>query len=622
MDSYELKKLREEQRKHEENLEYKRHCYRSMEQEEQLRKERELAEDQQRFESDLEEERQRFNEELEEKRIAHDRELLQEQEAARKRAEREALSLCRDANGDKLLGIYEGALCDGLPNGEGKFYFDNGDIYVGCFLAGRFHGRGKLCRRDGDVRYDGEWQVGNFHGKGVYNYYKGDRKGRQSYEGDLFRGIRHGKGVLLWQDGTRYEGEFDNNIIQGFGVMTWPCGDRYEGHFVDSQRDGEGKYTSADGFSYEGSWKNGKRHGKGVLTFPDNQSFNVEWQDDKPYNGPCRTYHNGQLVYEGEYVNGVYEGVGSLHYYQNDELCYVAEGTFNSGRLRKGSYNDGVYLAKGDFDNKGLFYSGELYKNDKLLLSGDVVNGVFDVYLDDKVFHVRHLLDSTIFIGVDESNSAYLWVKINSLAHQKHGGNNFDNILIRECDIYGNFVSDGRPDEWLYAIDGSGYLKLDPRNGKGELHFSSDVSSSLMADYDVPISGDTHRILKGHFVNCEPNGSCVLVDASKEPTIKESVDYVNGKRHGIFKLEINDKSGKVIRTITGKYSKGVILPYGEVFYAKSHKKYQGEIDKLYNPNGVGRMCYKNGKTEYGVWSGDNCIEKLSFLSYLFRKMKL
>ena len=35
------------------------------------------------------------------------------------------------------------------------------------------------------------------------------------YEGDLVDGIQHGKGVYVWDDGTRYEGDFfEGNITK------------------------------------------------------------------------------------------------------------------------------------------------------------------------------------------------------------------------------------------------------------------------------------------------------------------------------------------------------------------------------------------------------------------------
>ena len=620
---------------------------------EQWEHEEKLERERQEFEQDLEDERQQFNKKMEQERQAHADELLKEQERLRKLAEREALSVCLAADGEKLLGTYDGELSNGIASGEGKFFFDNGDCYIGRFLGGKFHGQGKMIRRDGEVRYEGEWEVGYFHGTGTYYYSGYDVKKRKSYQGSFFRGLRQGKGVLLWSDGTRYEGDFAQNEMNGHGVMVWPCGDRYEGQFALGARDGKGKYTSCDGYCYEGYWKAGNRHGEGTLTYPDGSSTTGEWSEDKPYGGLFRTSENKQIEYEGEFANGVregfgvlyhksgnkiyegywkdnqYSGEGILHHYVDDKLCYTAEGIFKMGKLHKGQYQDEKYIAKGDFDKNGLFYSGELYKNDVLFLNGNIDTGNYDLYFNKEVFHVKPIFGLITDIGTNDKGSAYILVDINSFEHD-HGGNNFDTILIRQCEIVKKYVTDGRSNEWLYATDGSGYLQLLTKKGEGELHFTSNEPSVLMQNYGVPLRDNIHFVLTGRFKNGQPTGECVLKDDPKKPTFSETVKYVRGKRNG--KFEWNFENG-CQRTVTGSYHKGVMSPIGCIEYhdswEKPQKKYEGEINHQGLPDGLGTLTTKthegwdnfSTKTIYGIWENGECIKELSPLVYLFYKIK-
>ena len=56
-------------------------------------------------------------------------------------------------------------------------------------------------------RYVGYWKEGLRHGKGVFYYSNGSK-----YEGDWFKNLKHGPyGVFTFEDGTTYEGPFEND---------------------------------------------------------------------------------------------------------------------------------------------------------------------------------------------------------------------------------------------------------------------------------------------------------------------------------------------------------------------------------------------------------------------------
>lgn len=41
--------------------------------------------------------------------------------------------------------------------------------------------------------------------------------------------LRHGKGILLRENGDVYEGEFKNDMKDGFGILQLKIGDLYKG---------------------------------------------------------------------------------------------------------------------------------------------------------------------------------------------------------------------------------------------------------------------------------------------------------------------------------------------------------------------------------------------------------
>jgi hypothetical protein len=102
------------------------------------------------------------------------------------------------------------------------------------------------------------------------------------YKGDKNAdGIRHGKGVDTWANGSRYEGDWVQGKQHGKGVLTYCSGIRYEGDFVQDKRHGKGVLTYADGGRYEGDYVQNKQHGKGVYTFANGNRYEGMYVDGK-----------------------------------------------------------------------------------------------------------------------------------------------------------------------------------------------------------------------------------------------------------------------------------------------------------------------------------------------------
>merc|ERR1712107_137786 len=86
--------------------------------------------------------------------------------------------------------------------------------------------QGELYTKDRQLRYNGTWRGGLFHGKGVW------KEAGHTYKGGFLYGKAAGEGVWETDKGERIEGQFQNHTVNGKAVWSWP-GDvsRMEGSF-------------------------------------------------------------------------------------------------------------------------------------------------------------------------------------------------------------------------------------------------------------------------------------------------------------------------------------------------------------------------------------------------------
>jgi hypothetical protein len=195
-------------------------------------------------------------------------------------------------NGDK----YKGPFPNNVFEGEGEYLFANGNRYKGSFKANLFHGKGQfydningiiiestfsnnqptnpsllITPNDGS-EYFGDLMDGKRHGKGVLRFSKDD-KVCKSYEGQFFEDLLHGKGVMLYKDGSMYEGEFRENKVIGTGRIVSENYE-YEGDVVDGVKDGIGKIVyKKTGESYEGGFKEDMKNGQGEYKYKDGSVY-------------------------------------------------------------------------------------------------------------------------------------------------------------------------------------------------------------------------------------------------------------------------------------------------------------------------------------------------------------
>lgn len=143
-----------------------------------------------------------------------------------------------------------GCLAGDCGNGTGVQRLEDGVVYKGTFVEGRWHGRGTLTSPAGDS-FSGEFRQGAATGYAVIRLVDGTR-----YEGDVVDGRFHGEGTLTFPSGAVYRGPLRQGFANGRGVMSFPDGAYYEGEFRNGQRHGQGRFVAPNGtVAHAGAWR-------------------------------------------------------------------------------------------------------------------------------------------------------------------------------------------------------------------------------------------------------------------------------------------------------------------------------------------------------------------------------
>ena len=138
--------------------------------------------------------------------------------------------------------------------------------------------------------YVGEFKNGLREGKGVIYGDNGDR-----YEGEYKNDLKEGKGIYYFSDGAKYEGDFKNDKPNGKGVYYYIDGAKYEGDFVNGKQEGKGKFYFNNGDRFEGEYKNDVKEGKGTYYYKNGVKEIGEYKKDKPSGVFCRIELDGKF---------------------------------------------------------------------------------------------------------------------------------------------------------------------------------------------------------------------------------------------------------------------------------------------------------------------------------------
>jgi hypothetical protein len=231
---------------------------------------------------------------------------------------------------------------------RGAVELENGAIYIGEWNErAERHGKGIQIWNDGS-KYEGYWRRDKANGKGRLIHADGDM-----YEGEWVDDKAHGKGVYLHTDGAKYIGEWKEDKQHGKGIETWPDGARYEGDYQSGKKHGFGKFCWADGSVYDGEFQNNNIHGKGVYVWSDGRRFEGDWQNNKMHGRGVFEWADGRR-YEGEYQDDKKQGFGIFKW--PDGRRY--EGMWANGK----QHGKGVYISSKGERREGEWREGKRFK--------------------------------------------------------------------------------------------------------------------------------------------------------------------------------------------------------------------------------------------------------------------
>ena len=141
----------------------------------------------------------------------------------------------------------------------------------------------------------------------------------------------------------------------------------YIGEYLNGKRNGEGKeYNEKGELIYEGKFINGKKFEKKLESIYDNKNENS-------FNGECyeKKYYNGNLLFEGNYINKKRNGKGKEYdYYGN----IVFEGEYLNDKRWNGKGNFGYNNSTYEFKN-GKGYIKEFDWYGRQIFEGEYLNG-------------------------------------------------------------------------------------------------------------------------------------------------------------------------------------------------------------------------------------------------------
>ena len=250
---------------------------------------------------------------------------------------------------------FEGEYLNGERNGKGKEYYPNRHLkFEGEYLNGKRYGQGKEYSIDSKLIFDGEYINGlRLKGKEYYKdklEYEGEFLYNRQWDGKLYdengniiSEIKNGNGIAKEFDFFNYkkiflkfEGEYLNGKKNGFGKGYDENGQiNFEGEYLDDKKwNGKAKEYLENKIIFDGNYINGKRNGNYKEYYNDHSSdyklkSEGEMFNDKKWNGKGfdpnnnivyelkegngyvkEYYYNGNIQFEGEYLNGEKNGKG------------------------------------------------------------------------------------------------------------------------------------------------------------------------------------------------------------------------------------------------------------------------------------------------------------------------
>ena len=161
------------------------------------------------------------------------------------------------------------------------------------------------------------------------------------------------------------------------GKYIWDDGKYYIGEFKNNIPNGKGiKYYSNGNILYDGYFINGKFEGKGKYIYDDGDYFTGEYKDGLRNGKGIVYFKNGKILFEGEFINDKKEGKGK--YFNSNGTYFIGE---YKNDLKNGEgkeyYSNGKIKYEGEFFNDIYEGNGKYITEDGHFYKGQFKNGLF-----------------------------------------------------------------------------------------------------------------------------------------------------------------------------------------------------------------------------------------------------
>ena len=216
--------------------------------------------------------------------------------------------------------LYYGNFENNQMNGKGIMISKEGYSLFGDWVEGFCTGKGHL-KMSNIMEYEGDYFKNKKQGYGIEKYPDGSW-----YEGEFKDDKKNGKGKCKMSGDETYEGEFKDDLFNGEGIYKWPSECReYRGHFKNGVMDGKGLSIFNDGSKYDGNYKNGLKHGLGKYIWPNGKVFYGNWVNNKMHG-------DGYIEKDNEKYDVIYRFGKNISTRKADDM--------DENKIIKFSYND------------------------------------------------------------------------------------------------------------------------------------------------------------------------------------------------------------------------------------------------------------------------------------------
>ena len=193
------------------------------------------------------------------------------------------------------------------------------------------------------------------------------------------------------------------------GRYIWEDGKYYIGEFKNNLPHGRGKkFYMNENNLYEGDFINGQFEGNGKYTYDDGNYYIGQFKNGLR-DGKGKKYgKNGKLIFEGDFINDKAEGNGK-YIYENDDY-YI--GQWKNG-LRNGKgkqyYANGKIKYEGDWLNDKSEGNGKYYSKNGLYYIGQFKNDF--AHGEGKIYYPNGniMYEGDYINGKREGNGKYFW---------------------------------------------------------------------------------------------------------------------------------------------------------------------------------------------------------------------